>query len=332
MGRYGRVIVSDNDNDDDIDLIIAGTTGEEHDPLLVDWLFDTPTLVLRGPWRAEFADILAAMQRPALSVNTSLGFSGGLDFLTVVPPLRALHLVKGSSPESALRIPEGVGSQIEELDINADIAPDQEVYPWPSLVKLTARYSPGLQSILRGATNLRILDLVEGIPDSRIFARLCDLISPSITQLKIGSSPLRDMRGIEKCVGRPTELDVVGCSRLKSLSPVSHMPAAGRISRMRISGCRNLSDIDEIGDLIGLEELQLNDCRSISSIQAVPLAPRLRTLRISGQSDIVDGDLEPVLRSTSLREVAIENYKPHYSPGLEQLRHAAGPELDLTIG
>lgn len=322
--------------DDHIGLIIAGPSGEDRDPLIVNWVFDTPTLVLRGPWHDEYAELLSSMERPVLSLNVSLGFiSDDLSFLSdIKPPLRALQMARGSGkPEDELRIPADATSAIEEVDINADLAevPSDEPSDWESLVSLAARYSRGLEWILRGARNLRSAGIIE-IPNAAALRELCASMPPSLEELKIGGSSFRDLSGIEEWHGASDALEIADCRSLKTLAPLDKATLRKQLSRLTLSGCSRLQDISAISDLPWLTELQLDNCRNIRTIGRALKAPRLRRLVISGCTRIGDRDLSPILKSHSLRELVIEHYPEDSVPSANELAEEAPPTLHVEIG
>jgi len=96
------------------------------------------------------------------------------------------------------------------------------------------------------------------------------------------------------------------CRHLRSIEAIN-----GRkyLRSVVIDLCGKIEDFDSLSDLPQMEELSLIDCKDIRSISFVRNFPLLRMLRLTGNTNVVDGDLTPTLR---IKEVYYPDRK-HYN-------------------
>jgi len=115
---------------------------------------------------------------------------------------------------------------------------------------------------------------------------------------------------------------------------------------LRIANLRRLTSLAGIEQLMELEELEIHTCRRVRSINEIGCLPRLRKLHLNNDGDIesfkplakldglesvafyestnvVDGDLSPLLCQKNLSSVSFQNRR-HYSHRREEFGSAYG--------
>ncbi len=102
----------------------------------------------------------------------------------------------------------------------------------------------------------------------------------------------------------------LGClRRLSSLTGLERLTA---LERLDVDTCRAFHSIEEIGSLLNLRELFLNNDGKIETLSPVAHLDRLEWVGFSESTDIVDGDLTPLVELKSLSRVGFMNRR-HYS-------------------
>jgi hypothetical protein len=81
---------------------------------------------------------------------------------------------------------------------------------------------------------------------------------------------------------------------------------------LEVHTCRAIRRIDEIRSLSRLKKLHLNNDGEIESLKPIADLTKLESVLFYESTDIVDGDLSPLLRLKSLSRVSFRNRR-HYS-------------------
>jgi hypothetical protein len=76
-------------------------------------------------------------------------------------------------------------------------------------------------------------------------------------------------------------LDLVGCSRLRSVDALAAAPA---LHTLDLSGCTGLSSVDALATAPALHTLNLYGCTGLANVDALATAPALHTLDLVGCS------------------------------------------------
>jgi hypothetical protein len=145
-------------------------------------------------------------------------------------------------------------------------------------------------------------------------------------RLPLGKSPLRELRleagrkavlrwaDLEPVTETLEEVDIDSAELLGDESVT--LPS---LRRVKLERCK----VPDLGFLSGagaLRQLELEGCGAIASLAGLAGLPRLEVLLISGNTNIVDGDLEMLYQLPALREVALERGRPHYSRKPAEIR------------
>lgn len=266
-------------------------------------------------WMLEDADIDLAIQQISSSDVQSLSINGvsdfgivDLSFLRELPDLRSLW-VSSKTPIDITAIE--VLQHLEELSLDDQI-------------------SVGLDlTCLRKLRDLRLI-VSKHQP-------LCAGNMPSMESLwlwKIGESNLAHLESFPN-------LETLGIFEAKKLSSLNGISHCQKLKRLDVGYCPSLSEAAELKALSRLEHLELFSLKRLLSFAEDLPASSLKKLIVNGLSpisnasiflrllnielltlvntEVLDGDLSPLLQIESLKHCNIRPNKPQYHPKASDL-------------
>lgn len=235
-----------------------------------------------------------------LVVEAGIGSEGSLDFLVEVPFIERLTV-----PSVSIRNDGGVRSlkQLRELELQNYGVSEIDFASFPHLEKLTTVWRPGAESALDCA-RLRSIS-IRGFPgpDLTSFHRLVQL-----RLLDLVEGGLESTVGIEQLL----QLEWLRFGALRKLRSLKGVDALSQLRELRIVRCRRISSLAELSSLQALKLLFLEDLGTVGSAKALAGLSELQQLGIIGDTNIEDGDLEPVSQLPRLEQVSMRNRR-HYS-------------------
>lgn len=273
-----------------------------------------PCLVLQGPWHEEFSEFVRNGNITGVRLSEYAGWSESrIDFL-------------------------------EELDV--DLIASIEIYSRKvSDVTCLQRFrrlkKVGLQT--KDAIGFRSSNF--GVLEHLFYFYtkngIIDTIPDSLRQLKLDNYPFNSLAPLPE--GRHVSEILIGGKRLESLDGIDSFPRLRRltlldaasiseitaikeiknIESVRISGAVNLMRVDTISCISNIRELRLINCGKIESLLSIPCLKNLEVLEIGGNTVIVDGKLDSILKLPKLRTLVItprKSYEPSVKQVLEVVR------------
>lgn len=265
-------------------------------------------LVLTVPWSDSFKKIIEKENISVIRLSNSAGWKGdSISFLADLTGLRGVEIyawgVKDLTPLQSIPNLEYIGLQCEFTK-----SPDFSVFTNLKICKLFWR--PKAKSIFT-CLGLRFLNIVN-YPSSD----LQDIRQlESLERLQLTSKKLTTLSGIENLQSLSV-LDLAGCSKLGSISGVNK---CHKIYEVEIEGCKGFNDVSFLGELPKLKKLMLEDCGKIKSLCSLAKCQFLESLIFSGDTDIEDGELTPLLEFPNLNKVWFAD-REHYSHDRDQIK------------
>lgn len=146
------------------------------------------------------------------------------------------------------------------------------------------------------------------------FGRLTDLES-----LAILNAPIGEIQGLST-LARLRSLRLGNLRRLTSLAGIESLT---ELEEVNINTCRKIRSIDHLGQLSKLRKLFLSNLGDIESLKPLQNLSNLEAMSFPESTNILDGDLSPLLTNKRLSGVSFQNRR-HYSHRREEFGSAHG--------
>jgi hypothetical protein len=257
--------------------------------------------VVRSLWSDRFANELKRRGAAELELNQGKGWHGtDLSFLAELPELKSFEIfdfnISDISPIHHLH-------QLKRLAVTTYCSTAIDFSAFPQLQSCALEWRPKAASLFQ-CTTLKdlFLNRYKG-KDANAFARLINLES-----LAILNAPVENLQGLP-ALAKLRSLRLGGLRRLRSLSGVEDLV---NLEELEIHTCRAIRSIDEIRSLPRLKKLHLNNDGGIDSLKPLAGLAQLESVLFYESTNIVDGDLSPLLRLKNLSRVSFRNRR-HYS-------------------
>src|SRR5262249_11900376 len=112
-------------------------------------------------------------------------------------------------------------------------------------------------------------------------------------------------------------------ANLKRLQSLAGLEALTNLEELEIHTCRAFTSIEEVGALSRLRKLLLNNDGKIASLKPIDKLSDLQWVLFYESTNIVDGDLSPLLRLKKLSRLSFQNRR-HYSHRREEFAAYGG--------
>lgn len=140
---------------------------------------------------------------------------------------------------------------------------------------------------------------------------------PNIINLKnliINSSNIETLSGIEKY----PHLESLDLSYVPKLSSIEDIQYAKLLRLLSIFNAKKINNYSKIGELKNVETLRICDSGNIQDINFISNMNNLKSFSFAG-SNVVDGNLYPILNHNPMLEFIGFNNKRHYSHSWENI-------------
>lgn len=259
------------------------------------------TLVLEGPWSDDLLPVIEENKVTGLWINYARGFVGNdITFLKKLPDLKYLliasYWLDDVSPINGL-------SNLRSLYLSATTYKGIDFSGLRRLEKLSLDYTTGMKSLVK-CTSLRYLNVGSlRVKDLTILSEL-----QGLDFLEVSSSPVADLDGIENL----PHLRVIALYYLTKLTDISALAKCPRLEIVDIEACRKIGSIEPVRPLTRLKRLQFSKCGQIESLSPVGDLKDLVDLIFDYDTNIVDGDLDPMTKLKKLQYTYFLD-RPHYN-------------------
>jgi hypothetical protein len=266
--------------------------------------------VIAAVWSNEMISFLVEKHIAELELNDGKGWQGNdLNFLVELPQLRALKIIDFKIPSVE---PIHFLHELRALDVMTYCKTEIRFSAFPQIENCGLEWRPEATSLFN-CVKLKEL-FVNGYDGKNTdsFAKLVNLKS-----LAILNAPIEDLRGLST-LARLRSLRLANLKLLVSLAGIEQLT---NLEELEIHTCRRICSIDEIGCLHRLRRLHLNNDGNIESLKPLTKLRGLESILFYESTNIVDGDLSPLLIQKNLSRVSFQN-RGHYSHSREEFGRA----------
>ena len=262
---------------------------------------------MTGEWSDAADEALSSGGADGLVLNYARGFSAtSLDFIRSAWNLRRLSLLDRSVVD--LEPLDRLAASLEQLSIQVSAEAQLDLHGFDLLRDLSAPWGL-IAATLGELPALRTLGTFEGFGEHDLRS-LRDHVS--LQRLTLKDAPyLRSLDGVEALDLHVLRLQ--GAPRLQDVSALVSLKDTLR--ELWVEGARELESLDDIGRLRNLRHLQIGDCGAIRSLAPLSNLRELEALYAWGTTQVVDGDLTPLLDLPALREIRMRDRR-NYQPAL----------------
>ncbi len=137
-------------------------------------------------------------------------------------------------------------------------------------------------------TNIDIPNELERLTLYKWKKNHCNLILPNfLNRLEIVSNHFESLTFIEN--NQYKELGLYYMPKLVTLNGIFETE---KLKKIHLKSCKRFKTYEELLNFPELEELIIEDCGVIDSIQSLKMLPKLKSLRIIGNNDLMDKEIE----------------------------------------
>ena len=273
-------------------------------------LFENGDYGLRAVLKSAWSDLAGAeINRRTcaeIEINHAKGWKGNdLSFLAGFPKLKALKIIdfaiSSVEPIHALR-------ELRALEVMTYCRTPIRFSSFPMLENCGLEWRSGTESFFECVTLKKAFVNCYSGRDLKSFTKLVNLES-----LAILSAPIETLGGLSELA----HLRVLRLGNLKKLYSLAGIEGLVTLEELEIHTCRGITSIQEIAGLSRLRRLHLNNDGAINSLSPLNKLDGLESVLFYESTNIVDGDLSPLMRQKHLSRISFQNRR-HYSHRREE--------------
>lgn len=281
-----------------------------HDGYSLEEIPEGTRLFLNGEWSPRIAELVQSGSIHTLVLNVAHGFRAtSLDFIEEWPISRLdiLAPLLDFAPVSRLK------SVLQSLHI--------EVYPKHPKADLTLDLSGFTQLKDFGATWKTVENQISNlgaVTDLYVGGYGAEDLSPlssasRLTRLRMKDRPrLESLEGVE-AFGTLRHLSIQGGTKLADISALGGSSTLRSLRVLTLETCRKISTLESLTEGVNLRFLNMGNCGELDSLAPVSGMQNLESLYLYESTNILDGDLSPLLMLPNLIDLRLMNRR-HYTP------------------
>jgi len=258
-------------------------------------------LVLTSYWNESLRDIMFEKEINNLRLSRFAGWKDkDVSFLKTLPFLKGIEVyaddIRDLSAMKDLELLEYIG-----LDCNLSF--DLDLNNFVNLKILQVKWNKHLKNMIN-LSSIEYLNIIKYPYE--------DLVAlhnySNLKKLQLTSTKLKSLKGIDNLKNLKS-VDFFKCNHLESLESVDRLEL---LEELDIEKCKKLNNLYQLGNLVNLKTLLIEDCGNIQSLKPLQNTQNLRKIWIGGNTTVIDGDIEVVIKLPKLKELWFVN-KKHYN-------------------
>ena len=257
--------------------------------------------MLNSNWSDALIGYLVSNDVVELELNQAKGWKGeDLSFLAVLPDLKVFEIfdfnIRNIEPIQHLH-------KLRKLGVTSYCSTKIDFSPFSELESCALEWRAKATSLFECATLKKLFINRYSGKDTAPFAKLVNLES-----LAILNAPVENLHGLSGL----TKLRSLRLANLKRLASLEGIGGLANLEELEIHTCRAIRSLEEVGSLLRLKKLNLNNDGDIESLKPLENLKGLEMVVFYESTNIVDGDLSPLLHQRNLARVSFQNRR-HYS-------------------
>jgi len=256
---------------------------------------------IKTGWNDSFLELLIKNNIKELELNDGLGWHGeNVDFLQYLPSLKSLIII-----DFHIKSIEGIHflKEIIEIQISTYCKIPINFKSFPNLQVCSFEWIKGSDSLFE-CKNIRKLFINNyKKTNSDIFLKFNHL-----EELSILNSNFENLQGLSELFN----LKKIRIANLKKIISLRGIEQLNNLEELEIQKCKGIKSISEILKLSKLKRLLLLDMGDIETIKGLENLNELTLFMFYESTNIIDGDLTPLLKLKKLTKTSFQNRK-HYS-------------------
>jgi len=257
--------------------------------------------IIRVKWHDSLLHLLLNRDIQELELNIGKGWRGkSIEFLQELPQLKSLTIL-----DETLDLIEPIHCLSELVDLHLSSYSDIPVNfsAFPKLTKCWFEWIKGSDSLF-DCTGLKSLGINSyKKKSSEPFSNL-----DKLEQFSLLNSGVEDLKGVFGL----TKLTSIRIARLRKITSLSGIEALENLEALEISTCKGISSFTEIFSLTKLKTLFLLNTGNIETLHGIEKLTELEEFLFYESTNIVDGDISPLLALKKLKSISFQNRK-HYT-------------------
>ncbi|MBC8325173.1 MAG: hypothetical protein H8E27_06065 [Verrucomicrobia subdivision 3 bacterium] len=262
----------------------------------------------RTSWEPSLADIFRHHTCQGIELNHAKGFHGvDLAFLNGFPGLKYLSIILLKLPSLD---PVHNLHNLRSLDVNSYCSTGIDFSNFPHLENCSlTSWRPNCKSLFQCATLKKLFITNYRAEDFLNFHSLTQLEA-----LDLRGSTIKSLNGINAL----KKLSILQLADFRKLSSLQGIESLKKLKNLTVHTCRKIHSIDPVGNLPNLQKLFIPNNGHIDSLKPIEALNNLESVVFYESTNILDGDLSPLLRQKNLNDTAFQNRR-HYSHTRERI-------------
>mgnify|MGYP003662742224 CR=1 FL=1 len=262
--------------------------------------------IIQCRWNSTLLKELIKNDISEIELNDGLGWAAqNLDFLVELKDLKAIKIIDLTIDDiSAIHSLQ----ELEEMEVITYCKTPIDFNKFPNLKHCSFEWRPKSFSLFDNR-NLKTLFINNfKSKESKYFSNLKDL-----EELSIYNSSIEKLLPIFSLL-KLRKLKLANLNNVDNLSGINQL---SNLVELEIERCVQIKNLDKIFNLNKLTRLLLIDLKEINSFHGLESLSRLKTLLFYGSTNILDGDLSPILKLNHLENLSFQNRR-HYTHKREE--------------
>jgi hypothetical protein len=266
--------------------------------------------VVKSTWHENYTSLLLDKGISELELNHAKGWYGSdVNFLQSFPALKSFTIIDFNAVLKSINAVHYL-SKLKVLNISTYCKTPIDFNSFPNLEKCGLEWRNGSESLFNRISLNKLFLNSYNKNNSYVFSPLTNL-----KDLTILNAPLENLLGLAAL----NQLKYLRIGNLKKIVSLHGIGELSELEELKIQRCKGIRSIIDIVKLKKLKRLLLLDLGDIETIKGIENLTELDEFLFYESTNIIDGDLFPLLKIKKLSNISFRNRK-HYTHNKESFR------------